>query len=328
MAQNWWEAAPVVQPGGMAPRGFVYTPPADPNKAREQQREDERLRLSEAANARAEASNRREQLKFEREDTMAPPPGDVSKSGEEYLATLPGGPKGSLANQVRALAEGRRAMPTGTALRSPIVQQLVGAASQYDPTLDAANSITRVATRKDFTSGKSAQNITAINTALGHFGSLWKASQGLENRSIPAWNAVANATESATGDPRVNKFNLARNAVVNELERVFRGSGGSEADIAQWRATINSSMSPDQLRESIAQGIDLLHSRLEAIGNQYNQGMNRSDEPITCSIPMLRRCLEPCLTAELASFPTMTRSRLLPLAAEEVGRPARRTGNR
>jgi hypothetical protein len=279
---NWWDAAPVVQPGGLAPRsGFIYTPPADPNKAAAEQRAERADARAERADARAAAAAAREADKYAKEDTVAPPPGDTAKSGEEYLATLPGGPKGSLAQQVRALAEGRRAFPTGSALRSPVVQQLVAAASQYDPTLDAANSVTRVATRKDFTSGKSAQNITAINTALGHFGSLWKAAQGLENRSIPAWNAVANAAESATGDPRVNKFNLARNAVVNELERVFRGTGGSEADIAQWRSTINSSMSPDQLRESLAQGVDLLNSRLEALGAQYNQGMNRSDEPIT-----------------------------------------------
>jgi hypothetical protein len=212
---------------------------------------------------------------------MAPPPGDVAKTGEEYLATIPP----SLAGQVKALAEGRRAFPTGSALRSPAVQQLIAAATQYDPTLDAANAATRVATRKDFTSGKSAQNITAINTALGHFGTLWKASQGLENRSIPAWNALANTAETATGDPRVNKFNIARNAVVNELERVFRGTGGSEADIAQWRSTLHSSMSPDQLRESIAQGVDLLNSRLQALGSQYNQGLSRSDDPISLLNP-------------------------------------------
>jgi hypothetical protein len=265
--------APASVPGALAI-------PPDPTRLAAAHAEQARLAASEAraerSDQRAAAAEARAQKKFESEDTMAPPPGDTTKTGEEYLATLPN----ALAGQVRALIEGRRAFPTGSALRSPAVQQLIAAATQADPTLDATNSFTRVATRKDFTSGRSAQNITAINTALGHLGTLWQAAQGLKNRSLPAWNALANAAESATGDPRVGKFNLARQAVVDELERVFRGASGTETGIQGWKQAINSSQSPDQLRAAIGQGVALLNSRLEALGQQYNQGLNRSDEPI------------------------------------------------
>jgi hypothetical protein len=156
-------------PSAATPGALGVVPPNPAivaQKQREQQRQDAADRRAEEANQRAAQAEARAQQKFQSEDTMAPPPGDTAKTGEDYLKTIPP----SLAGQVRALAEGRRAFPTGTALRSPAVQQLIAAATQYDPTLDAANAATRVATRKDFTSGKSAQNITALNTVIGHLG--------------------------------------------------------------------------------------------------------------------------------------------------------------
>jgi hypothetical protein len=262
--------------------GVVPPNPALVAKAQaEQQRQAASEARAERSDQRAAAAEARAQKKFESEDTMAPPPGDTSKTGEEYLATIPP----SLAGQVKAMAEGRRAFPTGAALRSPAIQQLIAAATQYDPTLDAANAATRVATRKDFTSGKSAQNITALNTVLGHLGSLWESAQELHNRGFTPWNALANTAESTVGNPALNNYNLARKAVADELERVFRQSGGNVSEIQEWKSTLSSSSSPEQFRGAMAKAVELLNSRLEAMGAQYNQGMSRSDQPITLLKP-------------------------------------------
>jgi hypothetical protein len=75
-----------------------------------------------------------------------PAPGDTSKSGDDYLKTIEPG----LAGQVKALSEGRRAFPTGTALKDPKVQELIAAATQYDPNLDATNAATRVSDAQGF----------------------------------------------------------------------------------------------------------------------------------------------------------------------------------
>ena len=260
-----------------ASSGQVFTLPQSPKDARQEARQAAADVRAERADQRAAAAEARAAAKYATENTMAPPPGDISKTGEDYLATLPT----ALAAQVRALADGRRAMPTGSALRSPQVQELVAAASQYDPTLDAANAATRVATRKDFTSGKAAQNITAINTALGHLGTLSQAAEKLGNRSIRPWNSIANLLETQSGDPRVKNFGIARDAVATELMRVFRGTGaGSMQEIEDWKRTIGSSDSPAQLRGEIAKAVELLNSRLEALGQQYNQGLGKSADPI------------------------------------------------
>jgi len=215
-------------------------------------------------------------------------PGDTTKTGEDYLKTLPLG----LAGQVRALSEGRRAFPTGTALKDPKVQELIAAATQFDPALDASNAATRVATRKDFTSGATSKNITSINTALGHLGTLKDAADNLHNRAFPLWNTVANAAETASGDSRVKTFNIARDAVANELMRVFRGTGGSLAEIEEWKNNIESSDSPEQLQGEISKAVDLLNSRLEAVGDQYSRGMGRSADPMSFLTPHARAVYE------------------------------------
>lgn len=253
------------------PQGItVPLGPRDPYKSAAEAR-------AERADARAAAADRRAQADFDSKNTMVPPPGDTTKTGEEYLATIPP----SLAGQVKALSEGRRAFPTGAALRSPSVQELIAAATQYDPTLDAANAATRVATRKKFTSGTTRDNITAINTALGHLGSLSRDAAALDNSHFPLWNTLANATVSAVGDPRVSKFNMTKHAVVDELEKAFRGSGGTQAGIDEWTKAINSSQSPDQLRGAISKGVELLSSRLDALNDAYTQGMGHSADPMT-----------------------------------------------
>jgi len=261
---------------------FTAVPlPLSPEQQAEEDRKREDQIFQRNADQRAQAAADREAAKFRKETAETQTPGDITKSGEDYLATLPG----PLAAQVKALADGRRAFPTGSALRSPQVQELVAAATQYDPTLDAANAATRVATRKDFTSGKAAQNITAMNTALGHLGSLSNAAAKLENRSFPLWNTVANMAEQATGDPRVKNFTLARNAVSNELMKVFRGTGGSVSEIEEWQNNIDSSDSPEQLHATITQATDLLRSRLEAMNDQYGRGMGKSGDPIQLLSP-------------------------------------------
>lgn len=200
------------------------------------------------------------------------PPADLH--GDDYLKTLPG----NQANQVKALAEGRMAFPTGFALKSPYWQSMLSAVSQYDPSFDAVNYGARSKTRNDFTAGKSAQNLTSINTAIGHLGTLADAADKLNNSSYDTINKVANWFETRTGDPRVNNFNVAKNAVADELTRVFRGTGGSEAEIDRWTNTINAAQSPAQLHGAVKQAVDLLHSRINAVGETYDRGMGTSTD--------------------------------------------------
>jgi hypothetical protein len=151
-------------------------------------------------------------------------------SGDALLQSLPK----PIADQVRALAEGRMNFPGGFALKSPYWQNMISLVSQYDPSFDAVNYGARSKTRNDFTAGKSAQQANALNTVIGHLGQLSDAADSLKNTSFPYYNTAANFLAKQTGDPRINQFNITRKAVVDELTRVYRGTGGSEKDIETW----------------------------------------------------------------------------------------------
>lgn len=192
-------------------------------------------------------------------------------SGEEALKGVPA----NVANTVRAVVEYRIPLPGGFALRSPYWQQVLSLATAFDPSFDSTQYTARQRLRTDFTSGKSAANIRSLNTVTGHLDTLQKAAEGLDNRSLQLWNMIANKGLTATGDPRVVKFNTAANAVESELATAFKGTGATDQEIKAWRAQLNSSQSPDQIRAAIAQAVDLMGSRLDAVKSQYDTGMGK-----------------------------------------------------
>lgn len=218
-------------------------------------------------------------------------------AGDDLLKTLPP----QTAAQVKALAEGRMQFPTGFAISKPYWQNMLNLTAQYDPTFDAANYNSRSKTRGDFTSGKSAQNITALNTVIGHLDHLDHAIDGLGNYAgdepgpvlgIPlgplahANNSAAEfiARQSGTGQ-RYKDFDAAKTAVANELTRVFRGAGGAEADIQGYMKQLDGASSPQELRATVKSMANLINSRIQALGEQYSQGMGRSQDGIRLLTP-------------------------------------------
>lgn len=199
-------------------------------------------------------------------------------SGDEFLKTL----NPNIASQVKALAEGRMAFPSGFALKSPYWQSLIQAVGQYDPTFDAVNYGARASTRKDFTSGKAATQVNALNTVLGHLNGLSDAAEALNNTDYPALNSVLNTLSKAVGRPTVTNFDTIKKAVADEVTRVWRQAGGSVEDIKQAQSNLSGANSPDQLRGAIATYGELLKSKLGSLADQYKQGMG------TAPVGMLR----------------------------------------
>ena len=153
---------------------------------------------------------------------------------------------------------------------------LVQRAYAYDPTFDAKEYAVRAAVRKDFTSGKTANNINSLNTAIGHLDQMYEKAQALDNSKVPLWNWVANKGLQATGDKRVAGFNTTATAVESELASVFKGMGATDQEIKAWRDGFSSSSSPAQFRESIVDAsTKLMGSRLDALRNKYQQGMGK-----------------------------------------------------
>ena len=207
--------------------------------------------------------------------------------GEEFLKTL----DPAIADEIKGYAEGR--IPYSPTMASkPRGMALTKLIMQYDPSFDAINYASRNSTRRDFTSGASAKNITSFNTAIGHIQHLSDAVEGLNNSGYPLWNTAANAVARNTSPDfaaREKKFMTARMAVAEELAKAFKGTGATNLEeLHAWQQAINSADSPQALKASIQEAMRLLKSRIDSLGEQYNRGMGTTKDPIELLAPEAR----------------------------------------
>jgi hypothetical protein len=204
------------------------------------------------------------------DETAAAPKGDFDKSGDDFLKTLPRADQ----ELIKGIAEGRINPTTSASIRGHERKNLMEQVTQYDPTYNAA----RPAVWKDFTSGKASNNITAINTAIGHLGTLNRLGEALNNKDVTRVNQLLNVVSTETGHPNVNNYEIAQGAVGDELMRVFRQVGASENEANEWKKRFDAMKSPKQIKGAVATATELLESRINALQDQWKRGSG-SDKP-------------------------------------------------
>ena len=136
--------------------------------------------------------------------------------------------------------------------------QVLQDAARFDPTFNPADYKTRLATRKDFTSGKSAQNITSFNTAIGHLDSLDKSIDALGNRSSSIYNKMSGPISEqfdAGYQKSLKDFRTSKQAVLEELTRAFKGAGGTVHELTEWDKAINEADSPVALHAATSSAL-------------------------------------------------------------------------
>lgn len=146
---------------------------------------------------------------------------------------------------------------------------------EYDPSYDDTQYPAKTATRKDYTSGKSSQNIRSLNTAVAHLDELSKAATGLSNSQLPLYNKIKNMFVKAAGGAAPDRFSAAATAVESELASVFKGAGATDQEIKAWRDRISTSQSPEQIKGVIDEAIGLMGGRLNALKERYREGMGK-----------------------------------------------------
>ena len=196
------------------------------------------------------------------------PPEHADLHGEEYLKTLPI----ALQNNVKAVAEGLQPLSIAS-MRTGNREALAAMVSQYSPGAFGGRYASKAAVQKDFTSGPTAKNVTSANTVIAHIGTLDEMLDALKNNDLRLVNSVVNRLRTETGDPNVNNFDTAKQAVGNELMRVFRQVNASEAETKAWEERFKSSLGPDVLKGAIKTGVALLKGRIDAIDDQWKRGM-------------------------------------------------------
>lgn len=129
----------------------------------------------------------------------------------------------------------------------------------------------------DYTSGKSAQSINAINTAMGHVKELDDAIDALQNGNVNLLNKIGNFGSKELGLDPVSKFNLIVHRVGPEISSAYVPGGGGEKERLADEADFSSSLSPKQLHTNAAETVKLLRSKIDALQNQYQQTTGRQD---------------------------------------------------
>jgi hypothetical protein len=208
------------------------------------------------------------------------PGADSDLTGEEFLKTLPREEQ----SQIKAMVEGRlRPPPMGR--KNPYWEQLLAKAGIAEPGFDMTKFQERSRLRQDFSAGKQAGNIKALNTVMGHLDSMDKAIAPLGNFTIlpGPLNTIKDAVRNNLGDEDYQRaranFRLAKGAVASELMKVFRETGGSVTEVKDWEEKIHENDSPAALKETVKSAMELIGSRLNAVNDQWNRVMN-VDRPL------------------------------------------------
>lgn len=189
--------------------------------------------------------------------------------GPEYLATLPQASQ-NVVNGLISYKLPLNQLSARTGERSAAFAQ----AAQADPNFDVMKYPVRQKVVQDFTSGPIANNITALDQALNHMGTLSKLSDAIKNGDIPLANSIGNSWAKQTGKPEPGNYQVAQQAVATELMRVFRQVNASEQETKAWEASFPMNGSPAQIKGALAQGAKLLEGRVNAINNRWNNGMD------------------------------------------------------
>jgi hypothetical protein len=157
-----------------------------------------------------------------------------------------------------------------------IKAQFIQGVSTLNPNYDQKTFQARQDYQNSLSSGTIGKNITALNTVIPHIDRLNQSLQALGNGNIPMLNGVKNwfSEVSGSGSPARAKTDLV--ATSNEIESVYRATGGTEEGIRAWRSgQPATSASPDQQKQWVQEGLGLIEGRLGAMGNDYQQNMGQ-----------------------------------------------------
>lgn len=261
--------------------GAIVTPAAPKTMTpAEQAQRDETTRHNQAMetigkqNAGREAAAQAETARHNRvTEKNADPLGGQGGATAIDLTTLPP----PIRDQAQALVDGRRQLDPRLAGK-PLGQTIINAAYAIDPTFDQGNYNARYKARTDLTNpgGTGGKTIGALNTAIQHAGKLSDLIETLDNSNIPLVNTVVNPLRTAFGSTAVTNFNTVAPQLAKEIERVWRGAGGTAGEIKDLVETIGSNKGKPQQREALQQFVELAKGKLDTLETQRDNVMGKT----------------------------------------------------
>lgn len=168
--------------------------------------------------------------------------------------------------QVKAIADYKQPPYTRSTGVGPSIMAKV---HQYFPEYDATQYGAVNALRKDFTSGKSAQSMNALNTAIGHLGELKDSYDQLHNTGSIPFNELANWVKSKTDNGPLAAVNTNANGVALEINKAY--GGNAEGEVNAWRGSASNDAGPQQQKAVIGKAVTMLGKKIMAYRDQWNK---------------------------------------------------------
>ena len=211
--------------------------------------------------------------------------GDANATGPDVYKSL----SPSESATVKAVVDGRLAIPTGRAAATPYWQGIMDAAQRADPTLDSARQPARVAAVKAFTGdGKAAQNLGSFNRFGAHVGSLAEINEklaGPETGFGPLNTLVAGGIQSFQPQA-LAQYNVELDAVAGEFGKLVKRGVVTQAEIERYIDHLRPNQSLSTRRAALGSLATLVGGAMAPLQQQWNSAFTNKRPPIAwLSIP-------------------------------------------
>jgi hypothetical protein len=182
---------------------------------------------------------------------------------------------------VTAIADGSGNIKDLVNIRSGDRAAIFNAVKTINPDFDQSDFNVKQKFAIDFTSGKSANNIKSLNTAIGHLETLNDLMVASQNGDVQSVNRVINFAKEQTGNPNITSMKAAIEAIKGEAANAFKQSGATNQEIEAWDGVFKKELSPAQWTSVSKTVTDLLASRAGAYSGIYKKAMKKDMTPDT-----------------------------------------------
>lgn len=198
--------------------------------------------------------------------------GDFSKSGNEFLASLPDEDR----NIVRKIAN-YEIDPKSLSAKGGHREKMLALAAQYEPSYDDTQYANKRRAIAQFGSGPQGNTVRNLNVAIEHIDTMGRAADALKNGQFTPGNKAWNEVAKVFGQTPPNTFEGIRDFVANEVVKGTIGNAGALADRQEASAKVKASSSPDQLKELMNGWVELMGGQAKGLEQQYQGATGLND---------------------------------------------------
>lgn len=217
----------------------------------------------------------------------------------EYLHTLPPSVQGNVQGIAQGTVNLTDVVPRSMGKdASALRQKYLDAVHQFDPTWDETVYKSRQAamTAVNNPNGKVGQSMLSVNRLANHIDALDKSIDGLPNlhasgSGVPLSqqgpplltnleNRVQRMEAGGSGTGAYSTFETNKKAVVDEMTRLWRGTGGNAADIAERSKELDSANTPEELHKTLDAMVNLIRGQIDPLQDARDKAMGPHTQDI------------------------------------------------